>query len=192
MQALVLDNSKYYTYVDYLTWIDGKTRELIDGFIRMMAPSPRINHQYIVSSIAAELIFFAKKNKGKFRVLPKIDVLLPQNGESEDKVNTVVIPDISIVCDMSKLTDKNCIGAPDMIVEIRSPSTARYDLTTKFDLYERVGVREYWVVCPYAKTVDVFILQENGKYDEGTLYEEGKIPVHIFGGYELDFEDIFD
>ncbi|MDR3180697.1 MAG: Uma2 family endonuclease, partial [Prevotellaceae bacterium] len=110
--------------------------------------------------------------------------------EKEDaKIDTVVQPDLCIVCDPSKLDRRGCLGAPDFIAEVQSPATAKYDLTEKFALYETSGVREYWVVIP-AVGVQVFLLQPDGKYDEGTTYEAGKIPVHIFDGLEIDLEEI--
>ena len=78
-----------------------------------------------------------------------------------------------------------------MVIEIQSFSTTKFDLTTKYDLYESSGVKEYWVVYPNEKGIEVFLLQTDGKYDSGTRYERGKIPVTIFNGYEIDFEDIF-
>jgi Uma2 family endonuclease len=189
---LILDLNKRYTYADYLTWTDDKARELIDGFIKMMSPKPKPIHQAVNVSISAELIYFLKEHKGKCKVYPAIDVRLQKNGEREDKdIYTVVSPDISVVCDPSKIDGKGCLGAPDMIVEVQSFSTAKYDLTTKFNLYESSGVREYWVVHPLEKGIEVFLLQPDGKYDEGTKYESGTVPVHIFDGYEINFEDIF-
>ena len=103
----------------------------------------------------------------------------------------MVRPDISVICDLSKIDDKGCLGAPDLVVEIQSFSTAKYDLTKKFDLYEASGVCEYWIVYPYEKGVEVFLLQPDGKYDERKKYDSRKIPVHIFNGFEIDFNDIF-
>ena len=141
---LVLDLKKQYTYADYLTWTDDKVRELINGFIKMMSPKPRPVHQAISASLSAELLYLIKKKKGKCKVYPEIDVRLPKNGEKEDdKIYTVVSPDISVVCDSSKIDENGCLGAPDMIVEVQSFSTAKYDLTTKFHLYESSRVREY-------------------------------------------------
>jgi len=189
---LVLDLKKRYTYADYLTWADDKVRELIDGFIKTMSPKPKPIHQVMSLSIGAELRYLIKKHKGKCKVYPDIDVRLPKNGEREDEnIHTVVSPDISVVCDQSKIDGNGCLGAPDMIVEIQSFSTAKYDLTTKYNLYESFGVREYWVVYPLEKGIEVFLLQPDGKYDDGTRYERGKIPVTIFNGNEIDFEDIF-
>ena len=189
---LQLDLKKRYTFADYLTWADDKTRELIDGFIKLMSPKPKPIHQKVGASLTFELLLFLKKHRGKCEVYPEIDVRLPVNGEKEDKdIYNVVSPDISVVCDPSKIDDKGCLGAPDMIVEIQSFSTARYDMTTKYDLYESSGVREYWVVFPQEKGIEVFLLQSDGKYDKGTKYESGKIPVHIFDGCEIEMNDIF-
>jgi Uma2 family endonuclease len=187
---LLLDPNKRYTYADYLTWLDDKRRELIDGFIRMMS-APQAQHQIIIGNLVVELGLIIKRNKGKCQIYPApFDVRLPKNGEQENnQIYTVVQPDICIVCDPSKLDENGCLGAPDFIAEIYSPSTIKYDLNEKFDLYESVGVREYWVVLPAA--VLVFILQSDGKYDKVTVYEDGKVPVHIFDGIEIDFNDIY-
>jgi len=190
---LVLDLNKRYTYADYLTWIDDVRRELIEGFIKML-PAPRRIHAEVSYNISWYLGAILKKNNGKCKVFSApFDVRLPKNGETDnDKIYTVVQPDICVVCDPSKLDDDGCIGAPDMIVEILSPSTGKKDLTEKFVLYEKSGVREYWIVYPKDEAVHVFLLQNDGKYDAGCVYErEVKIPVHVFDGYLLDLQDIF-
>ena len=190
---LVLDLNKRYAYADYLTWMDDVRRELIEGFIKLL-PAPRRTHAGVSYNISWHLGAFLKKNKCNCEVYyAPFDVRLPQNGETEhDKIFTVVQPDICVVCDLSKLDDYGCIGAPDLIVEILSPSTGRRDLSEKFALYEKSGVREYWVVYPKDESVQVFLLQDDGKYDAGTIYErEGKVPVHIFDGYAIDLQDIF-
>ncbi|MDR3184284.1 MAG: Uma2 family endonuclease, partial [Prevotellaceae bacterium] len=144
-----------------------------------------------VMNLLGELRYLIKKKKEKCEIFPApFDVRLPKNGEKEDaKIDTVVQPDLCIVCDPSKLDRRGCLDAPDFIAEVQSPATAKYDLTEKFALYETSGVREYWVVFP-AVGLQVFLLQPNGKYDEGTAYEAGKIPVHIFNGLEIDLEEI--
>jgi Uma2 family endonuclease len=189
---LSLDLNKRYTYADYLTWQDDKRRELANGFIRMMSPAPIEQHQRISMNLGGELHHIIKKNKGKCRIYhAPFDVRLPAHGEKDDnQINTVVQPDICIVCDISKIDWRGCLGAPDFIAEIQSPSTAKYDFTEKFNLYETVGVREYWIVFP-SEAVQVFLLQSDGKYNKGTLYETGQVPVHIFDGIEIDLKDIF-
>ncbi|MDR2026526.1 MAG: Uma2 family endonuclease [Prevotellaceae bacterium] len=187
---LLLDTEKRYSYADYLTWMDDKRRELVDGYIRMMS-APKAQHQEIIMNLSAKLYNIIERNRGGCKIYPvPFDVRLPKNGEREDnKIDTVVQPDICIVCNPAKIEERGCLGAPDFIAEIYSPSTIKYDLGEKFNLYEAVGVREYWVVLPAA--VQVFILQSDGKYDKGTVYEDGKIPVHIFDGIEIEYSDIF-
>ena len=191
---LSLDMKKRYTYADYLTWLDDQSRELIHGVIKLMSPSPRVRHAEVSFNIAGNLWTILKKHKGKCKVFSApFDVRFPKRGEmTDDKIDTVVQPDICVICDLSKLDERGCCGAPDMIVEILSPSTSKKDLNEKFDLYEESGVKEYWVVHPNDKAITVFLLQENGKYDEGVTYEwGGSIPVHIFNNYPIEFDDIF-
>jgi Uma2 family endonuclease len=190
---LTLDLKKRYTYADYLTWMDDVRRELIDGFISLMS-APRSIHADVSGQITWYLKSYLMKNQCNCKIFyAPFDVRLPKNGETEhDKIYTVVQPDICVVCDLSKIDELGCCGAPDMIVEILSPSTTKRDVNDKFFLYEKSGVKEYWVVYPKDNTVQVFLLQENSNYDDGTLYErKGKVPVHIFGDCHIDMEDIF-
>ena len=191
---LSLDFSKRYTYAEYLTWLDGQARELIGGFIKKMSPAPRLEHARTNTRILLNLGAIIKKNKGNCEVFTApFDVRFPKKSETaDDKIDTVVQPDICVVCDLSKLDYRGCCGAPDMVVEILSPSTTKKDITEKFTLYETSGVKEYWIVYPADKVIHVFLLQENGVYDEGTMYEwEGKVPVHIFNDHPIDLADIF-
>ena len=119
---------------------------------------------------------------------------MPLTGETkDDKIYNVVQPDICVICDLSKLDERGCIGAPDLIVEVLSPSTLKYDWNYKFNLYEKAGVREYWIVDPKTKVTNVFLLQPDGKYDLGTVYEcNQKAPVHIFERLEIDLNELFE
>jgi len=192
---LALDMNRHYTYADYLTWFDDKSRELIHGFIRMMSPAPRVKHAEVSKNIYRHFDSIVLRNKGKCKVFyAPFDVRFPKQGETADsKIDTVVQPDICVICDLSKLDELGCCGAPDLIVEILSPSTLKKDVTEKFALYEESGVKEYWIVHPKDKAVTVFLMQEDGKYDAGTLYElEGKVPVRIFNDYLIDLNEIFD
>ena len=192
--TLELDESKRYTYADYLTWLDDKRRELINGFIHLMS-APFRRHARITSQLNNLIDSFIKMKKGKCHVYhAPFDVRLPlYNSKDDDKIYDVVQPDICVVCDMSKLDDKGCIGAPDLVVEVLSPSTLKYDWNYKFNLYETAGVREYWIVDPKARIANVFLLQSNGKYDLGTVYECGqKAPVHILEDLEIDLNEIFE
>ena len=191
MSEIILDPAKQYTYAEYLTWTDNKRRELIDGIARIMS-APVILHAKISRNIFDGFWSFIKKRKGKCEVFyAPVDVRLPKKGETADhKIFTVVQPDICVICDPSKIDDKGIIGAPDLVVEVQSPSTARLVMGTKFELYEEAGVKEYWVVYPKAG-LTVFLLQDNGKYDAGITYDivytpNAKVPVHTIEGLEID------
>lgn len=113
MMDLSLDLTKRYTYADYLTWADDKVCELINGIIKMMSPAARPIHQDISTSLVYELKRFIKKNKGRCKVYPNIDVRLPMNGEKEDEqIYNVVRSDISVICDLSKIDDRGCLALP--------------------------------------------------------------------------------
>jgi Uma2 family endonuclease len=193
METLNLDLNKRYTFADYLTWLDNIRRELIYGFVNSMTPAPSTLHQSISGQIYGLLWQYLRMGKCKVFAAP-FDVRFPSNRDetSDDKIFTVVQPDICIVCDPAKLDDKGCIGAPDLIVEIISLSTAKKDIADKFKLYEENGVLEYWIVQPNDQTLTVFYL-ENGKYQHKGLYTKGsKVPVLIFDGdLIVDLDEVF-
>jgi len=191
---IVLNPNQRYTFADYLTWIDDKRRELIDGFVKLMSPAPNSLHQITEINLASEIQQFLKKKQCKVFVAP-FDVRLPKNGETDgDKIYTVVQPDICIVCDISKIDKRGCLGVPDLIIEIVSPSNLRHDIETKFQLYQKHGVREYWVVFPKEKIINVFIINQQGKYElVGMFAEDAIVPVNIFNGeLQIDLKDIFE
>jgi Uma2 family endonuclease len=169
-ETLNLNPSKRYTYADYLTWFDETRRELINGFMHLMS-APNEIHARLSHVISWSLETFVRQRKGKCRIYhAPFDVRFPKNNETaDDQVVNVVQPDICVVCDPSKIDKRGCIGAPDLIVEVLSPSTAKIDWEKKFDLYETSGVREYWIVNPNAKTVHVVLVQSDGKYDSGVV-----------------------
>jgi len=191
---LELDLNKKYSFADYLTWIDDKRRELWNGFIQLMTPAPNLEHQIISINL---LTCFVKKyhNSLKCKLFhAPFDVRFPQNGEKNDKeIFTVVQPDIVIICDKNKLDKKGCIGAPDFIAEIISPSTAKRDMIDKFQFYEKHSVREYWIVFPNEQFINAYFLV-NGKYELSGVYtREHKISVKIFeGDLEIDLKDVFE
>jgi Uma2 family endonuclease len=188
---LSLDLTKRYTYADYLTWLDDKRRELIDGFIHLMSPAPKSIHAKISGKLYLSLGNFIMQNEdcGCELFHAPFDVRF---SNEDGSIYSVVQPDICIICDPSKIDERGCLGAPDLIVEILSEGTAKYDWNDKFNLYEKYGVREYWIVHPKAKTINAFVIRENGKYDDGKEYAAGeKIPVSIFNGWEMDTNKIF-
>ena len=177
---------QHYTYADYCQWDDGERWELIDGVSYLMSPAPLRTHQGISMELSRQLATFLKGKLCEVYAAP-FDVRL--NADTDD--DTVVQPDLLIVCDRSKLDDKCCVGAPDMVIEILSPSSGRYDKLVKFQTYQNAGVREYWIVDPDTRTVQACIL-ENGKYVL-TMYGDADIaPVHILEGCTINLRDVFE
>jgi Uma2 family endonuclease len=175
-----------YTYADYLTWDDSVRYELIDGVPYMMA-APTVEHQRVSSELHGQLWSFLKGKSCRPFTSP-IDVRL--NFKKGDDV--VVQPDLLVVCDHSKI-DKNSInGAPDFIIEILSPSTASYDLITKLNRYMKAGVREYWVVDPENKAVQVFIFKDGSNVEINDYYADSEsVPVSVLEGCTINLTAIF-
>ncbi len=185
-----LDLSKKYTYADYLTWQLDEMVELIRGKVFKRSPAPSRLHQRISSNLLKTL--FAKMGENPCQIFhAPFDVRL--NKLESEHTDTVVQPDICIVCDLSKLDDKGCNGAPDWIIEIISKSTAQKDLKDKFELYQSAGVREYWIVQPVEGIVLPYFLKK-GAYElprPNPFVHGEKVPVHIFEDLEVDLSEVF-
>ena len=195
METLNLDLNKRYTFADYLTWFDDVRRELYDGFIKLMSPSPTLTHQRISRKLTRIIDNYLTSTNCEVFYAPS-DVRLPENinKKSDKQIYTVVQPDLYIVCDSTKLDKQGCLGAPDMIIEIVSPKNADHDIKYKFKIYENHGVKEYWIVNPNDKNVNVFTFDEKGKYQLVGMYAgDDKIPVNIFdGNLKVDLTEIFE
>jgi Uma2 family endonuclease len=189
---ITLDTNKRYSYADYLTWMDDKRRELINGFVSLMTPAPARLHQKVSGYIFNKIYNFLTDKKCEVYSAP-FDVRLPKNGEkTAEKIYNVVQPDITVICDSEKLDDRGCIGAPDLIVEILSPSTSKRDLTDKYDLYEKSGVKEYWIVRPNENTIQKFVLGSKSKYEfKGTFTEDDEISPDIFPDLQINVNEVF-
>jgi Uma2 family endonuclease len=138
-------NSKY-TYEDYLQWDNNERWELIEGEVYDMSPAPSYEHQNIAWEIAGQIRNYLIKNKKKCKGgFAPFDVTFPEGVKDNNKIIDVVQPDISVICETSKIDEKGCHGAPDFIIEILSPSTASKDTIIKKELYEKNGVKEYWI-----------------------------------------------
>ncbi|GAB3704015.1 Uma2 family endonuclease [Spirosoma flavus] len=185
-----LDPNGTYTYADYLKWQFDESVELIKGKIYRISPAPRRAHQSAVSHLLIDIGSFFGDKRCEIYTAP-FDVRLPvRNERKPDQLHTVVQPDLCVICDTSKLDDAGCLGAPDWIIEITSPRTTKNDFNEKFNLYEESGVREYWIVQPKEKTVNVYVL-EDGKYALVDVYESGEIPSRIFPDLIVSHERIF-
>ena len=188
--SLAFNENVIYTYKDYASWNDDERWELIQGIPYCMSPAPSRMHQEISRNLFVKFANYLDGKQCKVYYSP-FDVRIPIEGASDDNIINVVQPDIVVICDKNKLDDKGCIGSPDLIIEIISPSTAKKDLNEKFSLYEQAGVTEYWVVYPYEKIIFIYSLV-NGKYNEGIEYDVSKsIAVGIFDKLSIDLKDIF-
>ena len=177
---------EHYTYADFLEWDENVRAELYNGEIFIMSPPLRV-HQGIVTQLIFQLESFLKGKKCKVYPAPFAVRLFPNKDRSDD---TVLLPDIVVVCDSEKLDDKGCNGAPDLIIEIISPSTAKYDRVYKFRKYQNAGVKEYWIVDPETRSVQVCVL-ENNRYVVSIYDETEKIPVYVLKKCIIDLEGLF-
>lgn len=185
-----IDN-KVYNYNDYLNFSDDEIVEIIDGKIFAMSLAPSRIHQELIMEISAELRNYVKSNSGQCKVYPApFDVVLIDDNKTEMDSKNIVQPDISVICDRSKLNDKGCFGSPDMVVEVVSKFNPGNDYVKKLYLYEKYKVKEYWIVNPMKKNILVYTLTEIG-YNEPDLYTfNDKIKVNIFDNLEIDFSSI--
>jgi Uma2 family endonuclease len=150
-----------YTFADCLTWDEGERTELIYGEVFMLA-SPSRSHQEISMALSLQLAGYLEGKTCKVYAAPFDVRLFEKDGDTPEDVDTVVVPDLCVVCDKNKLDERGCKGAPDLIIEILSPTSRRHDRLVKLELYQRAGVREYWLVNPEDKTVQVMLLDEAG------------------------------
>lgn len=179
-----------YTFADCLTWPENERIELIDGEAVMMS-LPSTVHQKISGELFRQLTNFLEGKKCEVFSAPFGVRLFEKDGDSPENVDTMVEPDISVICDRDKLDRHGCKGAPDLIVEILSPSTQRRDRLIKLELYQRAGVREYWLVSPEEQTVQV-LLFTNGLLLPRELYKKGDIAkVNVLEGCFLELEKVF-
>lgn len=180
-----------YTFADCLTWGEDERIEIINGEAVMMALSPATDHQLISGELFGQIHSYLKGKKCKVISAPFDVRLFEQDGDGPEDVDTVVVPDITVVCDPDKLDKHGCKGAPDMVVEILSPSTQRHDRLTKFNLYQRAGVREYWIVDPANRAVQSFVL-EDGRYSVKEFGTAGdKLRVNVLEDCVIDLSEVF-
>ncbi len=178
--------TEHYTYADYCSWPDDTRYELIDGMAYAMAPAPTRTHQNLVGELFTQ-VKTALRGKPCQPFVAPFDVRLPHADESDDKVDTVVQPDVLIVCDPAKLDERGVRGAPDWVAEVLSPSSAKHDLIVKLALYERAGVREYWLLHPTDRLVTVYRLA-NGQYGRPEISEmTGTLAIGVLPEVTVDW-----
>jgi len=189
--GLALRKEKHYTYADYLQWPDETRYELIDGEAFLMSPAPLVEHQEVAGEVYRQL---ANQLDGKpcRPFIAPVDVRLPRKDETDAAIDTVVQPDVLVVCDPSKIDRRGVRGAPDWLLEVLSPSTAAHDQIAKRRTYERAGVREYWLVHPGDRTLTVYLL-DNGQYGRPEIYElKDATPIGVLPGVSIAWDALVE
>lgn len=185
-----IDISGTYSYANYLKWEIVERLELIKGKIFEMS-APSVNHQRLLGEIYTDLYVFLRGKSCEVFAAP-FDVRFPDQSKADKDVYTVVQPDICVICDETKLDKRGCIGAPDIVVEVLSPSNNKKELKNKFEIYQEYGVREYWIVHPKKRTFLKYVLNSEGVFVVGQLYEGGSEFVSdILPGFRLNIDEVF-
>ena len=179
-----------YTYADYLKFDFDEMVELIRGKIFKMSAAPKSYHQEISANLHLVLGNFLKDKSCKTYYAP-FDVVLPIKHKTKNKSTTVVQPDICVICDLSKIDEAGCFGAPDFIVEIISKSTSKKDMNDKFNVYQEAGVKEYWIIFPIEEIINCYVL-DNGVFRLKKAYTKGDIAsLHIFPDLKFEVDEVF-
>ncbi|TYQ15637.1 UNVERIFIED_CONTAM: Uma2 family endonuclease [Acetivibrio alkalicellulosi] len=184
------NQDKKYTYTDYITWPESERWEIIDGVPYMQA-APTWQHQAISGELYRQISNYLVNKPCRAFVAP-FDLCLVEYNQTDDKIDKVIQPDIVVICDESKLRKTGYFGVPTLIIEISSPATSRRDRVSKFNMYEKAGVKEYWIVETEGKFINVFTLQENKRYGRPETYtEENKVQVAVFPDLVIDLSTVF-
>ncbi len=186
-----LPQEKRYTYADLKSWDGPERYELIDGELYMLA-APNPIHQIISVDLTRQIATYLLGKKCRLFSAP-IDVrLFEGKDDNPNHTMTVLQPDLMINCDPSRIDKHGCKGAPDMVVEILSPSTQKRDFLEKFQLYQRAGVKEYWLVDPDKKTILVCVLKNGVLVIDGFYEQNDTVKVNVLDNCTVDLSTVFD
>ena len=187
-----LDLNQSYSYADYLTWRFTEYVELIKGKVMRKMAAPTTYHQKVVGNLHLTLVNHLRRNACKVFLGPFDVRLLESTGNGDAQIKTVVQPDLCVVCDPTKIDKRGCLGAPDWVIEVISPKTARLDTTVKAALYAENGVREYWIVYPTEQIVQTYVLEGEAFTQSGAYGEPGLIPSLVLPEMSLEWADVFE
>jgi Uma2 family endonuclease len=190
--ALPRRDTLHHTYGEYLTWPDTEREELIDGIAYVREPpAPSRPHQELVGELYHQIRLALAGKRWRPYIAP-FDVRLPKAGEADDEIDTVVQPDVLIVCDLNKLDVRGMRGAPDWLAEILSPTTANHDQIVKLPVYERAGVLEVWLIHPTDRTLTIYRL-ESGRYGRPIVQQlRGRTTMSAIPGVTIDWDRLPD
>ena len=185
-----LDPAGYYTYTDYLTWRFKERVELFLGKVMKMSPAPNVYHQQILRRIIYHFEKYLWNSNCQLFPAP-FDVRLPVS-KKKGKSDTVVQPDLVVICDESKLDEQGCNGAPDIVIEILSPGNSKREMKDKFEIYEASLVPEYWIVDPEHQDIVVYTLNSENKYiGSKPFVESEKVHSTVISDLIVDVVDVF-
>jgi Uma2 family endonuclease len=181
-------DTQHHTYGEYLMWSGAQREELIDGICYVREPpSPTWRHQDLVGGLYYQIRGALEGKLSRVCAAP-LDVRLPRSDEADERIDTVVQPDLFIVCEGNRLDTRGLRGAPDWLAEVLSPGTASHDLTKKLPVYERAGVREVWLVHPTDLIVTIYRLEE-GRYGCPTIQAlKGRTSLTAVPGVTIDWD----
>ena len=180
---------KNCTYADYISWSDDQRWEIIDGEAYCMN-APNTAHQRLSRKLTIQISKILDEKECELFYAP-FDVLLPKGNESVDNIKTILQPDLLVICDKEKIKKNYCLGAPDWVVEILSPSTASRDQILKRRTYEKAGVKEYWVCHPTDFTVTIYRLENQKLVYQDTYDETAEPEVKAVPGLKVNLKDAF-
>ncbi|MFY1048384.1 Uma2 family endonuclease [Chryseobacterium sp. GP-SGM7] len=183
-----LDMNATYTYADYLMWELKERVELFKGKILKMSPAPSPVHQKISFRFTGIFYNFFKNRQCDVFSAPFDVRFQNKNGDTKN----VFQPDLCVICDSSKIDDKGCLGAPDLIIEIISPGNSKKELSLKYSIYEEFGVQEYWVVHPLEKTIQIFVLEKDIFIGKKPITEDEMMKSYIFPELTFPAKEIFE
>jgi len=182
--------NKNYTYEDYLNWPEDERCELIEGVPHMQV-APAWQHQAITFELGRQFGNYLIGKSCRAFTAP-FDLIISDDVIEEAKSKNVVQPDLLVICNKTGLKGTGYFGVPDLIIEVCSPSTMRNDKVLKFNKYEKIGVKEYWIIEPEGKFISIFTLQENKRYGRPEIYTEvDNVKVGIFENLIVDLKLVF-
>ncbi len=191
MQLSDLDFDKTYTYADYLQWTFDDRVELLKGKL-FEIENPNRLHQKLSGTIFYKIASYLKGKPPHIYFAP-FDVRLSRKNADDETGTTVFQPDICVICDLTKLDDRGCVGAPDIVVEILSPGNNEKELRNKYEIYEEAGVLEYWIIWPDSQSFLKYTLSETGKYIPSKVLTSGdEVTTPGLPGFVLDLEEVFE
>lgn len=189
-----LNTEQHYTYADYLKWRLKERVELFKGRISKMSPAPNVRHQRIVGKLFNQLFNYLEQQSCEVFTAPfDLRLPLPPGKQQPEQIDTVVQPDLCVICDLSKLDEQGCIGPPDLVVEVLSPGNTNREMKDKFELYQSAAVPEYWIIDPEREHLLQYLLNEDGQYTTAApLVSSDTLHSHSVKGFSLPLSSLFN